>query len=500
MKKPVMLVRADAGEKIGVGHVMRCRALAQAWQDDGGEAVFLSQQLPAGLAEQLRGDEISIRHQPHAAGSDDDAALTTQEARALHACWIVADSYAFGPGYLRQLRATQARVLVFDDESVGDFSAADLVLRPWLMDAAPAPDHLDGPAYALLRREFRQFLDAARDIPVRARKILLTFGGADAENWTGRLLDFLSASLSPDCEVIAVVGAANPHAEMIAEKLRTLRVSARMERATSEMARLLAWADLAISASGSTCWEMCALGLPSLVLPLNSNQLPIAVGLAAHGAAGNLGPAASFEPTTFTSAVRALAEDQQARSAMSTAARRLVDGRGAARVATQLKSKLFHLRPAAAGDARLIWEWANDPAVRAASFHSEPIPWEAHERWFAKQLSNESAHLFIVELDGEPVAQIRFAVEGHEAVISIGMSAALRGRRYASALLVRSAREIFRVSEIERIVALIKPGNIASARAFSRAGFQQEDDRTEAGQTALCYTLSRTRSPIHARN
>jgi RimJ/RimL family protein N-acetyltransferase len=91
-------------------------------------------------------------------------------------------------------------------------------------------------------------------------------------------------------------------------------------------------------------------------------------------------------------------------------------------------------------------------------------------------------------------------VEGHEAVISIGMSAVLRGRRYASALLVRAAREIFRVSEIERIVALIKPGNVASARAFSRAGFQQEEDRNEAGQTALCYTLSRTRSPIHARN
>ncbi len=500
MKRPLLLVRADAGEKIGVGHVMRCRALAQAWQDDGGEAVFLSQELPAGLAEQLRSDEISVRYQPHAAGSDDDAELTAKEARALHACWIVADSYAFGPAYLRQLRATQARVLVFDDESAGDFSAADLVLRPWLMDAAPAADHLDGPAYALLRREFSEFLDAAREIPVRARKILLTFGGADAENWTGRLLDFLSASLSSDCEAIAVVGAANPHAEMIAENLRTLRVPARMERATHEMARLLAWADLAISASGSTCWEMCALGLPSLVLPLNSNQLPIAVGLAAHGAACNLGPAANFEPTAFTSAVRALAEDQKARSAMSTSARHLVDGRGAGRVATQLKSKLFRLRRAAASDAKRIWEWANDPVVRAASFHSEPIPWEVHERWFAKQLSEERAHLFIAELDGEPVAQLRFAVDGDAAVISIGMGAVLRGRRYASALLVRAAREIFRVSEIERIVALIKPGNTASARAFSRAGFQQEEDRTEAGQTALCYTLSRTRSPIHARD
>lgn len=500
MKKPVLLVRADAGEKIGVGHVMRCRALAQAWQDDGGDAVFLSQQLPAELAEQLRCDQISIRNQPHAAGSDNDAELTMQEACALHACWIVADSYAFGPGYIRQLRSAPARVLVFDDESEGDFSAADLVLRPWLMDAAPAPGHLDGPAYALLRREFAEFLAASREIPARARKFLLTFGGADAENWTGRLLDFLSDCLPSDGEVIAVIGAANPHAEVVAGKLRALRVTTRMERATREMARLLAWADLAISASGSTCWEMCALGLPALVLPLNSNQLPIAAGLAAHGAACNLGAAVNFEPTAFTSAVSTLAEDQEARSAMSTAARRLVDGRGAARVATQLKSRLIYLRRAAPEDAKRIWEWANDPVVRGASFHSESIPWEAHERWFARQLSDERTHLFIAELDGEPVAQVRFAVEGHEAIISISMSAALRGRRYAGALLVRAAREIFRVSEIERIVALIKPENVASTRAFLRAGFQREEDRIEAGQTALCYTLSRTHSPIHARD
>ncbi|HSI10800.1 MAG TPA: UDP-2,4-diacetamido-2,4,6-trideoxy-beta-L-altropyranose hydrolase [Chthoniobacter sp.] len=501
--KPTLLVRADASAQIGVGHVMRCRALAQAWQDDGGEAVFLSHGLPANVAEELRGEGISTEEQPYLPGSENDERATAERARALDACWTVADSYEFGPRFFQQLRESGTQVLAFDDEDQGAAVHASLVLRPWRIAAEPQSAHLDGPAYALLRREFRDLIEAPREIPVQAGRFLITLGGGDPENWTGRLLDALAGSnspLPPDAELVVVVGAANPHAEALADRLRSLPVRARLERATREMARLLAWADLGLSASGSTCWEICALGLPALILPLNSNQLPIATGLASSGAACNLGLAAEFDPMVFSSAVSSLAADQRARSAMSTAGRQLVDGRGAARVVTQLKSKLIHLRPAGADDARLIWEWANDPAVRAASFRSAPIPWEDHERWFAAQLSASTTHFFIAELEGKPVGQIRFVVEGNEAIISASMSAALRGRRYGSALLVRAAREIFRISNIERIVALIKPGNTASLRSFQRAGFHREDDTVEEGQSAHRCLLRRTESPIHERD
>jgi UDP-2,4-diacetamido-2,4,6-trideoxy-beta-L-altropyranose hydrolase len=503
MMKPLLLVRADASAQIGVGHVMRCSALAQAWQDDGGDVVFLSHELPSDAAEPWRTGGIALREQPHMPGSENDAHATAAEARACGACWTVADSYAFGPRFFQQVRQSGTHVLAFDDEGKVDCAAASLVLRPWRMAAEPEANHLDGPAYALLRQEFAAALELPREIPVQARKFLLTLGGGDPENWTGRLLQILAGAQSPlpaDGELVVVIGAANPHAGMLAERLRELPRAVRLERATREMARLLAWADVALSASGSTCWEICALGLPALVLPLNSNQLPIATGLAAASAARNLGLAADFDPVVFSSAVRSLAADQHARSAMSTAGRQLVDGRGAARVVTQLKSKLIRFRRAGADDARLIWEWANDPAVRAASFHSAPIPWEDHQRWFAAQLCAPATHFFIAELEGQPVAQVRFVIEGEEAIISVSLSAALRGRRYSSAVLVRAAREIFRTTEIEHIVALIKPGNAASLRAFLRAGYHREDETTEAGQSALRCVLSRANSPIHERD
>lgn len=503
MKKPVLLVRADASAQIGAGHLMRCRALAQAWQDDGGDAVVLSHRLSEDMARQLREEGIATEEQQHPPGSENDGDATAERARALGAQWTVADSYEFGPRFFRQLQEGGTRVVTFDDEGKGETAGASLVLCPWRIGAEPQVDHLNGPSYALLRREFAAQLKMPREIPEQARRFLITLGGGDPENWTGRLLDALTgphSPLPPDAELVVVIGAANPHAEALANRLKALPMTARIERATREMARLLAWADLGLSASGSTCWEICALGLPSLVLPLNSNQLPIATGLASEGAACNLGLAADFDAPTFSSEVRTLASDQAARSAMSLAGRRLVDGRGAARVVTQLKSKLVHLRPAAVDDMKLIWEWANDPLVREASFRGAPIPWEDHQRWFAAQLVSPTTRFFVAELDGQPVAQVRFAIEDTSAVISASLSAELRGHRLASAILVRAAREIFRTTAVERIVALIKPGNTASLRAFTRAGFVREEDTVEAGQAALQCVLHRRDCPIHERD
>ena len=345
----------------------------------------------------------------------------------------------------------------------------------------------------------------AREIPIRASagKFLLTLGGGDPENWTGKLLEVLAGPNFPlpaDAELIVVIGACNPHAESLAGQLSRLPCRARLERATREMARLLAWADIGVSASGSVCWEMCAIGLPALVLPLNDNQLPIARGLAEAGAAMNLGVAEDFDAGSLIEPLRALAGNQEARQAMSAAGRCLVDGCGAMRVVTELKSKLFHLRSVLGEDERLIWEWATDPVVRQASFCSDLISWEDHRRWFAAKIASPTTRIFIAELEDEPVAQVRFELENDEAVVSVSVSAKLRGRRYGSAILRRASREIFRSTRIERVVAFIKSSNAASQRAFGRAGFEHAEDLVEAGEPAAKYILHRADCPLHERD
>ncbi|HEY3902196.1 MAG TPA: UDP-2,4-diacetamido-2,4,6-trideoxy-beta-L-altropyranose hydrolase [Chthoniobacter sp.] len=501
--EPVLMVRADMSAGIGSGHMMRCLALAQAWQADGGRAVFLSHDAPKSMVEELREQQFPVQSQPHTPGSHADALTTADQAVAHGVCWTVVDSYACDAGYLQQVEESGTRLLIFDDEGRGNHAAASLVLRPWLMGATPEDNCLDGPRYALLRQEFCACGEAAREIPAQARKFLLTLGGGDPENWTGKLLEVLAAPNSPlpaDGELIVVIGACNPHAESLAGQLARLPCRARIERATREMARLLAWADIGVSASGSVCWEMCAVGLPALVLPLNDNQLPIARGLAAAGAAINLGLAGRFDAGSFIETLRSVAGNEDARRAMSAAGRRLVDGCGAMRVVTELKSKLFHLRSVRKEDEKLIWEWANDPVVRQASFRSDPISWEDHRRWFATKVSSSTTHIYIAELEDEPVAQVRFELDDSEAVISVSVSTKLRGRRYGSAILRRASREIFRSTPVERVVAFIKSGNAASQRAFSRAGFVHAEDTLEAGEAAAKYILHRVDCPLHERD
>ena len=88
--EPVLMVRADMSAGIGSGHMMRCMALAQAWQSDGGRAVFLSHDTPKPMVEELREQKFPVQSQPHIPGSHDDALTTAEQAAAHGACWTVA--------------------------------------------------------------------------------------------------------------------------------------------------------------------------------------------------------------------------------------------------------------------------------------------------------------------------------------------------------------------------------------------------------------------------
>src|SRR5262249_31311694 len=153
----------------------------------------------------------------------------------------------------------------------------------------------------------------------------------------------------------------------------------------TDMAQLMGWADVAITAGGSTCWELACLGLPSVALVLAQNQREIACALAECGAVINLGDASQIETGAITDALLRLIADTLLRSHMHEVGRGLVDGKGALRVVDILSRSTCQddlddlcLRRAEDYDALLIWQWANDPVARANSFQREAIPWHTH--------------------------------------------------------------------------------------------------------------------------
>ncbi|MFN3648002.1 MAG: UDP-2,4-diacetamido-2,4,6-trideoxy-beta-L-altropyranose hydrolase [Armatimonadota bacterium] len=341
------LVRADASFDIGTGHVMRCLALAQQALDLGSPVTWAAAELPAPLRERIEAEGIAVERVAARPGSPDDAAATLELIRRSEPRWLVLDGYQFGREYCRTLRRGGASVLALDDGdhaerlSAGEPIEADLVLNqnvgaaPELYTGRVEPERvLVGPRYALLRREFRQHPSGAGAVARVATRVLVTMGGSDPRGLTAaviRALKLLGGSL----EARVLAGAANPHFEALQELARgDERI--RLMRSAADMPAEMAWAEVAVAAAGSTCWELAYMGLPSVVIPAADNQRSIVRGLAALGAAVCLEPEGMLEPGMIRDALQQLLEDAEQRRLLRDRMRSLVDGQGAVRVLTRM--------------------------------------------------------------------------------------------------------------------------------------------------------------------
>jgi UDP-2,4-diacetamido-2,4,6-trideoxy-beta-L-altropyranose hydrolase len=338
----MLLIRADASVAIGTGHVMRCLALAQAWQDAGGAVTFAMAESTPAIEDRLRREGAGLVRIDGIPGSHADGEQLIALARTLGPAWLVVDGYEFGPDYQRTLQHERFRVLLIDDLGRSGHYAADVVLNQNLSaqkyfyeDRETRTRLLLGTKYALLRREFVAAL-APREVPSIARKLLVSLGGSDPDNATCRVMEALEQVAVADLQVVVVAGGSNPHLASLAEAVAKSSHSCRMLNNVTNMQELISWADLAISAAGGACWEYCALGLPAALVAVAENQVANAEALHAAGTARLLAGGLQFSIEDMARTVARLANSPEERQALSQTARSLVDGEGAARTVAVL--------------------------------------------------------------------------------------------------------------------------------------------------------------------
>jgi len=486
-----LVIRADASPEIGTGHVMRCLALAEAWQDNGGDVVFVSAGDSPAIEGRLKREGMDFIQISQGAGTPGDADETVGIAQDIGAVWITVDGYHFGEEYQKAIKDAGLSLLFIDDYGHADHYYADLVLNQNLYareslytSHAPYTRFLLGPKYVLIRREFLDWSDRDRIIPEIATKILITLGGSDPDNITLKIIEAVKIVDLRNLEVIVVIGGVNPHTERIEEAVKDSPVF-RLFKNAENMPELMAWADVAISAGGSTCWELLFMGIPSLVMPIAENQKPIVKELQSLGIAQTIEGNAVNNPVQLAQVLSEFLRSREIRSGLSERKVRYIDGKGPSRIICLMGNTSITLRNVEPSDCKRIWLWINDPLVRSVSFGTQSIPLEDHKKWFLSAL-NDPRLVYYIALDknARPVGQVRFKITSHEGIISVLIDPKCRGLSLGSRLIRNATEKLFAETEVDTVKALIKTGNERSHRAFIKAGYMDQGLTEYCGENA----------------
>lgn len=351
--------RVDASLEAGTGHVMRCLTLADALREKGAVCWFICRAHPGHLADLIRarghhchlletapearqdnGDRTSPAHASWLGCHwTSDAAQTQIILAELRPAWLVVDHYALDAHWENLIRNDVGRIMVIDD--LADRSHdCDLLLDQNLgrqpddyqKYVPPGCTLLTGPRYALLRPEFaglRAFSLHRRESP-QLRELLITMGGVDLPNATGLILTLLKrCPLPDDCRICIVMGHNAPWLEHVRHTASTMPWTTDILVGVNDMAQRMAHCDLAIGAAGSTSWERCCLGVPTLMVTLAQNQVSIGNALHQQGGAILIGsPAEPHFETKFHDTMLILQSDRQFLSKMSTNSAMLTNGCG----------------------------------------------------------------------------------------------------------------------------------------------------------------------------
>lgn len=514
VKKNKVLIRADAGAAVGSGHLMRMLALANGCRKIGFSVTFAAGEIPGSILRKIYDAGCDVVAINGNRGTDEDAAQTLTLANQRDVDWVVLDGYCFDDIYQEAVKSDRALLMVVDDFGHGEHFNADLVLNQnaYADDSRyhdlPDTKVLCGMRYTMLKPEFRDHWDRkATTSRVRstAQRILVTMGGSDSANYTLPVMQALaqidgcrSAAVVVDC----VIGPNFAHEEIIREFERTSGFNFRIHRNVDRMDVLMRNSDLAITAGGSTCYELAKLGVPAIAIATADNQIPVVKDLSKRNTLCRFKSSLvqrAVEPnkqSVLSKFIKTLIDDARQRQLMSDAGRKLIDGMGVNRVARAMLSELLTFRNVRLEDADLLRAWRNDPEVRSVSFHQSPIGPTEHQQWLIQSLKMPRRILLMAEdRQGNAIGkiQIDFSSEQMNTVtIGIVVAAEHRSKGLGTVLIEKSTSALFAAEQkVQQIVAQIKPGNLASERAFRKAGFVSAPSTTVNQKLAHQFILHR---------
>jgi spore coat polysaccharide biosynthesis predicted glycosyltransferase SpsG/ribosomal protein S18 acetylase RimI-like enzyme len=517
-----VLVLCDGGGPIGVGHVIRSLALAEA-SVAAGHSVVVAGHFEGSFVQRQLADapvEVVQLDAPMAAV---DLQPVIDLLRRVRPDVLHVDSYD-APGRLGELVESPGvqpgfGILALGGEAAGNVvlsnmedgsfgrRPADVVIDPTIgAELTPRPDDrsrllLRGSRFAPIRQ---RVLDARRSAEVigtiadprdsQARSVLVVMGGTDPVGLAPAAMDLLARTgLALDVTVIAV----GENAERVRAAAEGSSLSLDILAPVDDLAALMARQDLVISAAGTSVWELCCIGVPMAIVWAVDNQREGYDRVVAAGAALGLGGPDLGNDEGAVDLLRKALTDSRVRAELALSGRRIVDGLGAWRVVRTWEAAQRHAqsaplepgvidagvvdpglvaRTASLQDARLLWEWRNDPDTRTGSRQGEPVPWPDHLAWLESSLTRSDRRLLVAEDGAGPVGTVRWDLEregdserGWQ--VSITVAPDRRGRSMARPLLRAAEVALTREAGVTAYLAVVHVDNRASVRLFESSGY-----------------------------
>lgn len=488
-----VLMRADAGSDIGMGHASRLHALARELVNQGGQVTVVGYGMPAseGIWDVRQGlfDPADDRQEE----SDAERAAPLQHADARHALSavdspdvVILDSYALGRAWQQQVRAEapNALLVAIDDIEAREHDA-DLLVDPNLGEHGPSVwgtgRLLRGTAYTPLSVDYRPRPSPRVKDPSR-RSLLVSLGGGRSADLPSLARTLAREPMLRDVELVFVIP--DPGDALAVEGAVADRQRVRIHGRLPNLRPVVEQADLVLGAGGTSAWERLRLGVPSVVVALARNQIRVCREL------DRFGLGISVEDLTDTGSlveivVRAL-DDDALRDRARAVGPLLVDAMGAGRLALAFLpgGASIALREVDSEDLPALLAIANDPLTRRMSRSEALISPDEHLAWFARLTSEDRRTFFVAEMQGIVIGQVRFDLRSGGWELSYALEPSVRGRGLSSGLLVGGIRRL-RSRDPRPIVGVVSDENSTSHKLFRQLGFEHDPEGSRASRLGV---------------
>lgn len=479
-KNKRIVFRADGSTQSGLGHVVRCSAVADMIGDGWEKILFTRCAIPnvlSGLEKHFSsvnsiGEEVEFLS---------EAAFLRQAL--LPSDIVVLDGYHFKGGYQTEISSVGCTIVCIDDIHSYFFNSSIVInsaggVTPLDYKSLPGTQFYLGPKYTLLRKPFLMKA-LVRQNKIVNRNVFICLGGADPDNKTLEVVRQIIA-INRFEHFNIVIGAGYLYGEELRKFISNQKMSFDLHNSISavEMAEIMDSCSYAVCSPSTVSYEYMTVGGVLYLTQIAENQSDMINYLTKEGFAFLLKDVAKNN------------QEDEEKSLLKQAA--IFDGKAGERL-QQIFDKLsfakeITIRKANAEDSMLLLNWANDKEVREQSYNTSAILPADHEKWYNEKLTDRDSFIYLLTLDERQIAQIRFQVKEGKAILGYLVDKEFRRKGIGTTILSKGV-EAFTNEFSKRIaiVGFVKFSNIASQRSFEKLRFQKEE--ANEYESSFKYTM-----------